>query len=288
MQDPDFVLTKRIVTPRSFDSIPRLMHIGEEIRSHPSYSYQGKYRTGENHCVFQYTLSGGGVYYDKRGKYAVNAGSGFFSWTSDPETGYYYPEDVTEPWHFLYFNFMGKNLADFVHDLTERAGPVFRLPKNNPAIKALLRIFHSPSSDLPFSEAVAVTSLLFNEFIRIADAPERSGREQELVYAAKNHIQQYITHSLNAAEVARTLNVSREHLTRVFSKETGQTLYQYILREKIIRACQMLKETRLSSKEISSELGFDQPSHFNRAFQRLLQMTPKRFREVGAPPIFPI
>jgi AraC-like DNA-binding protein len=55
-------------------------------------------------------------------------------------------------------------------------------------------------------------------------------------------------------------------------------LQDYILRQKMSLACKLLKETRLSTKEVSARLGYDRPSQFTRSFKKLLHVPPSQFR----------
>jgi AraC-like DNA-binding protein len=90
---------------------------------------------------------------------------------------------------------------------------------------------------------------------------------------------------VNVSELADRLRVSREHLTRVFKEQTLRTPWQYILRQKMLHACRLLKTTQLTHKEIAFRLGYDTPAHFTRTFKHVLGMTPGRFRAVGTIPM---
>jgi len=269
-------------------SVPHIIYCGKETHSHTSYMLQGKYRQNEPSSLFQYTISGTGIFKNSNGEHPVPAGSGFLCRLSDPETSYYYPENTTEPWHFIFFNFIGSALPDTTNELTLRNGPIFSIPANNTVLERMARLTQRNDYNMLFSESASIATRFFNLLFQIIEADhDNQNPKIDLVHSAKNHIQQYLFNDINAAEVARALNVSREHLSRVFSRETGTTLYQYILREKVLHACYQLKETTMSNKEISQQLGFTQASHFTRTFRRLMKMTPRLFRESGTIPIFP-
>ena len=287
MKKQNFSFT-RFMVDRPIASVPHIICLGEEVRDDPSYKFQGKYRQKDSSIVFQYTISGTGIFKNKYGEHPVPAGSGFLCTVADPETSYYYPKNAAEPWHFVFFNFMGSMFSDAVHDLTEQYGPVFSIPKNNPVFERMMNLVKHNQYHLSFSESAGIAANLFNLLLQISEANNKDNEHEiVLVSLAKNHIQQYLMNNLNATEVARALNVSREHLSRIFSRETGITLYQYILQEKTLHACHLLKDTNMSNKEISQELGFAQPSHFTRTFLRLIKMTPRQFRQHGITPIFP-
>ena len=278
----------RFAVSRPIASVPHIICCGKEERSDISYNWQGKYRQKELSTVFQYTISGRGIFKNKNGNHPVPAGSGFLCMVSDPQTSYYYPENATEPWQFIYFNFMGSALPKTVNELTHRNGPIFTIPEGNIILERMTNLLKRNDHHLRFSESAGIAARFFNILIQSTESTtENESSQEDLVRSAKNHIQQYILNDLNASEVARALNVSREHISRIFSREAGITLYQYILQEKVLHACHLLKTSTMSSKEISQELGFRQPSHFTRTFQRLMKITPRHFRQSGNIPIFP-
>jgi AraC-like DNA-binding protein len=278
----------RFEIARPIASIPHIIHCGEEVRRDVSYNFSGKYRQNDPSCVFQYTLSGSGIFENSDGEFEVTAGKGFLCMVSDPQTSYRFPADGSEPWHFVFFNFFGSHLAAAVKELTGRSGPVFQIKNDNPVIERMQLLLKRNDDSLHFSAAAAIASDFFNLLLQEEEALyDRDTPESDLARKAKSHIRQYLHNDINAAEVARALNISREHLSRIFSNESGITLYQYILREKILTACHLLKNTNKSNKEISRELGFSRPSHFNRTFLRLIKMTPRNFRQNGITPIFP-
>jgi AraC-like DNA-binding protein len=48
------------------------------------------------------------------------------------------------------------------------------------------------------------------------------------------------------------------------------------------RACELLRDTTNSCKEIARSLGFDNSSHFARTFKRAVGTTPLAYRRTGA------
>ncbi len=71
---------------------------------------------------------------------------------------------------------------------------------------------------------------------------------------------------------------SRYHFIRCFKTITGFTPYQYVLKLRIEKAQQMLKQTQKSIVTISAELGFASPSQFHRSFIKQVGITPEQYR----------
>ena len=94
--------------------------------------------------------------------------------------------------------------------------------------------------------------------------------------------------NISVANLASELKVSREHLSRVFRDCVGIAPDKYITREKIKLACNLLRESSLSCKEISGRIGYESPSCFTRAFSSVVGMTPTKVRKTGHVPNFTI
>ena len=78
--------------------------------------------------------------------------------------------------------------------------------------------------------------------------------------------------------LAHQLGVSTSHLQHLFKNETGTTLVRYQQGIRIERARRLLEGTHLSVKQIVSEVGGGDISHFVRDFRKVQGLTPRRYR----------
>ena len=83
---------------------------------------------------------------------------------------------------------------------------------------------------------------------------------------------------LRADHVAQELGLSVSRLHHLFKHDTGTTLIRYLQEVRIERACKLLEETHLSVKQIVSEVGAGDTSHFVRAFRKAQGLSPRRYR----------
>ena len=72
--------------------------------------------------------------------------------------------------------------------------------------------------------------------------------------------------------------MSRPYLSERFKAESGESLTDYILREKTAEAKRLLDYTDKSLTSISSYLGFSSPSHFSRVFRKYTGHLPSEYR----------
>jgi AraC family transcriptional regulator len=54
--------------------------------------------------------------------------------------------------------------------------------------------------------------------------------------------------------------------------------HQFVTRERITRAQQLIRETSRSFIEVALDVGYTSPSHFAQIFRRVAGVTPTKFR----------
>lgn len=82
-------------------------------------------------------------------------------------------------------------------------------------------------------------------------------------------------------ELCKHFGMSKSYLCRIFKKQTGITIIEYINRLKVQYAYKLLQETDLPVKEISSLSGFDTVIYFNRVFKKVMGDTPKNAQRIA-------
>ena len=112
------------------------------------------------------------------------------------------------------------------------------------------------------------------ERVRHRSAPSKLLRDVS-AYVRKN-----ISKKSCVEDLAKALFISRTHLAVKFKKETGITLTDFILKEKIEEAKRILRYTDKSLMSIGEYLGFSSQSHFSKTFKKYENMTPSEYRNV--------
>ena len=80
-------------------------------------------------------------------------------------------------------------------------------------------------------------------------------------------------------DYARDLNLHPNYLNDVIKSKTGKTVNQWICERMVSIAKVMLKNTKLSLKEIGYRLGYSDPTHFSRFFKKNTQLSPGNYRK---------
>ena len=83
---------------------------------------------------------------------------------------------------------------------------------------------------------------------------------------------------ISVEALAKLVEISPFHFSRVFKQTTGMSPMQFVTRERITRAQQLIRETSRSLIDIALEVGYTSPSHFAQVFGRVVGVTPSEFR----------
>lgn len=274
---------RRFDTLQAMQSLPRMAVVASETQFDASYHYEGRRRQRESHCLFKYTLDGEGIFRDAAGEHRVPAEHGFLTRISDPETAYYYHPDNRQPWTFVWIAFVGPASEAMVDEMVSRYGHVYNLPRSSAAAGQLMSFAGSGEArtEVTPAEGAQVVLMLLLELARASQEARRENPLSVLVRKAQQLARDRAATGLNASELASELGVSREHLTRVFHEQAGVTPHKFLVRQRLLEACRMLRQTAMTNKEISSRLGYATNAHFARAFKEALGVTPGQFRESG-------
>lgn len=95
----------------------------------------------------------------------------------------------------------------------------------------------------------------------------------------KNYISRNIFRRIYLNEMAEYVGMNSSYLSRFFSEKEGIPLQQYIQREKVRTACNLLKYSDRSVADIAQYMGFQSQSSFSRVFKRWQAVTPLEYRD---------
>lgn len=111
---------------------------------------------------------------------------------------------------------------------------------------------------------------------RVAD-----GSEPGPIARAVELLRRNVDRDVTLEDASRTASLSPKYLSRIFKKETGMNFLDYKLGLRNREAGRLLRETRLDISTIASQLGYENPGSFTKAFKKGTGQTPSQFRAVG-------
>ena len=106
-----------------------------------------------------------------------------------------------------------------------------------------------------------------------------SSRYEDVVSEVIHYIENnYAQEELSLNLLASHVNFSPNHLSMIFSQQTGQTLIRYLTDYRMNRAKELLRCSSKKSSVISMEVGYKDPHYFSYLFKKTQGMTPTQYR----------
>jgi len=143
------------------------------------------------------------------------------------------------------------------------------LPSSQDAVSQWRRALDS-DADLGRVRLMAVAGLLSATLLEAGEsaAQEDDGRgfQQAVVAAICDHIEETAGRGDDLASLARLAGYSKYHFARLFKREIGVTVLEYIDTCRLTRTRELLGAGRTYA-EIAEELGFSSPQSFSRWYQ---------------------
>jgi AraC family transcriptional regulator len=84
---------------------------------------------------------------------------------------------------------------------------------------------------------------------------------------------------LTLCEMAQSVELTTAHFARMFRKSTGETPHQFVLRNRIERAKEMLRAAEPRVLDVAVACGFKTQQHFARVFRRMCGACPTKYRQ---------
>ena len=122
---------------------------------------------------------------------------------------------------------------------------------------------------------------LFNELMSLtADIHKMRLSRTDNIYIrkAQEYIDIHIFEPVSLSDLALECGISESYLSRLFKEKTDMTTSQYIMKQKIEKACDLLLSTDYDYCDISTHLGFCSQSYFIKCFRNITGMTPAQYK----------
>lgn len=137
---------------------------------------------------------------------------------------------------------------------------------------------HEDKAEVLFSYLFILLITARRMYTPVVTALKHSSARTELLHRFKKAISKNFNSQKSVAYYAEVLNITPGHLNDTVQKETGKTALDMIHDRIILEARRLLYHSPKSVKEISYELGYDDPSYFVRFFRTHTHTTPELFR----------
>ncbi len=162
---------------------------------------------------------------------------------------------------------------------------VIRIQDDNANLRCLLEKLHEeckgPSPSKP----------LINHYVKalamlIARKSMTKSPQNDMVGRVKQFLQHNMAEDVTVQQLADLVYVSKSYLSRIFRRQTGMSLNDYLQKLRVEAAKSILVSSNLSVEEVSSMVGYHSPKYFYRVFLSNTGMSPREFRKSESPEKF--
>lgn len=238
--------------------------------------------TTYDNYLFHYVVEGSGRVYIKSTdqKSTINKHEGFLI---TPGTTSSYKADEVTPWSYFWIEFNGIKAKKFLTNagLTKEHYH-FRSKHENPASQ-IISIFEQLIGDNCKQEPFIISQayLLLNALIQNSEDNmdiENSDISNIYIREALKFIANNYQYNLSVDEVANYCNISRTHLSRLFSEELSLSPSRYLIKFRLNKAIDLLEDKNLSIKSIAEQVGYSNQFNFSTAFKKHFGVSPLNWR----------
>ncbi len=107
-----------------------------------------------------------------------------------------------------------------------------------------------------------------------------SGKNSKLIQKAINYIEKnHMNSELNMEQVAASIHMSPSYFSVIFKAETGYTFTDYLIKTRIDRAIEYMRNPNLKMYEISYNVGYDSAAYFSAAFKKIMGLSPSEYKK---------
>ncbi|WP_338552715.1 AraC family transcriptional regulator [Paenibacillus sp. KS-LC4] len=253
---------------------------GYDAITDSAYCWDGLERNDGPLLLFQYTLSGEGVFESDNRIHRVTAGQAFLAEIPGPHRYYYHPNSK-EPWQFLFLLLRPNLILPHWRKFLQAAGEVPPLPIDCAPVR-LSRMIVADAGAGRITDPLIASSYVYQFVTELARMQVTTLRDREnwslSIRLAAEFIEHHYAQMISMDQLSEHVSLSKYHLIRRFSASTGLTPGAYLTRVRIEKAMELLRGTSLSMEAIAERIGYSSGSYFIKAFRSLTGLTPGEFR----------
>lgn len=152
-------------------------------------------------------------------------------------------------------------------------------------VAGLMAELRPPDRPTPAGDAESTRRLLGLLALRLftmAPRPRGAALPAWRLRRLERHLEEHLAERITLADMARVVGLSHFHFARCFKQTLGETPREYVLRQRVERACALMATADSPLAEVAQASGFRTQAHFSHVFRRLTGMAPRSLRAIIA------
>ncbi len=217
-----------------------------------------------HHCIIHYCVSGKGIFSNDSGSYNIGAGQAFII---NPDEITYYEADEKEPWFYSWIAFSG-NVCEKVKSLP----PVIDI-KDESVFLELQRLV--AEGECRPEKYLVILIKLFSDIL-----PDSSDNMPSYALRTKDYIKLHYMEDISVEQIAASFNIDRRYLLRLFKKEFGITIVNFLVRTRLDAAYDFLA-AGFSVNKAAQMCGYCDAYNFSKMFKKYYGISPSDVEKRG-------
>lgn len=181
----------------------------------------------------------------------------------------------------LYLHFTGDAAAQEMEFVQQNGTGIYTISETTAFENLMLRLnrVHNLRTPLYIPEENSLLLQLIALLAKDSLPPSDAGRDD--IWRAMEYLQIHMQEELDLEEYAEQLHLSYSRFSHLFSATAGVSPHQYLLKLRLERARDLLKDSSMNICQISETVGFSDPYYFSRIFKKKFSVSPREFRKSG-------
>jgi AraC family transcriptional regulator len=129
----------------------------------------------------------------------------------------------------------------------------------------------------------ALAAALTHRLISTANDEEfqrtKGGIPRHRIRLIEAFVESNIAKEFAVDDLARLAGLSSFHFAREFKRSMGFSPHQYVIKQRVEHAKQLLMDARLSIADVAADCGFSDQAHLSRTFKQLVGFTPGQWQK---------
>ncbi|WNS46948.1 AraC family transcriptional regulator [Paenibacillus sp. MMS20-IR301] len=240
-----------------------------------------------DYYLLHYIESGCGVFRTEQRKYELGAGDCFLI---HPGQLVSYVSDKHRPWRYRWAAFTGADAGRLAQQAGFSPGePVLSTAEGSVipgALAGMMSAFYANKESghlTSLGQLYLIAGEAADLLMASAPLPGAGSQVKRTVKQMISYMASQYAHPVSIEQMCATLGYNRAYLSRIFKQETGISPVTYLLKLRIEKSRQLLRERpELSVEQVAASVGLTDALYFSRQFKRFCTQSPSAYRLANA------
>jgi AraC-like DNA-binding protein len=243
------------------EPLVQILSAGRQSVNSPVYRYDNRDR-GSEHVIIQYTCKGSCHFRLGKEVFPVTAGKAFVALPPE-DSVYWFSGDSTRPYELEWVALGGDPAVSLGQRLRQQHGPLPGMQPRGEALfklRRILRLF----SQAAFEDRLQASELAYSLLLSILREQEQREQARDPILFCYHYLHNHHRSPFNIKWLAADAGVSREHLSREFTRRYGKGPAAMLRELRLATAKSLLLGGGLGLEEVARASGFGSARNLSR------------------------